>query len=420
MTRRKTIPKWLLEESKTPRSILDLYAYAVTVLYILYTSLHHLVSATALAAVRSCALVLPRVTDTVVVAARPSTLDRSPLGGKLSIVQRAVSTHRSIVLVDVVGVEHLARGESSLVGLDGGSLVGDVGSIGVSVAESGVEWTREELGTHPVRTTVDGLVRAVLGRVVDRDLDRSSDVGLVVTVGTGDDNVEVTTPSTHVGSCRSVNVGAPQSALVVGDGRGQRAPVTPRSVGSGVVLAWVERWVALDEDVERSAAGVVGADGRALRWVVGLESPETHVGRGRGRAVHVVKGPDPAIGGDSVQGSVLERSLGHPVINGVRVGDVGTESIRLGSARVLRVDETAVSAVLGSSSAGSIRRGGGRSTGRERRGGRAYSGGTGGSNGGGTTWETHAAISLNGSGSRGNSADGGSGRAGSGLDGNRN
>jgi len=153
-------------------------------------------------------------------------------------------------------------------GVDGLSSVVDGGGVGVSSAERWVEWTWEELGSEPVVATVDGLAGAVLWGGVAGLGRWSCVVGLVVSVGTGDDDVEVLAPAASVDSGGVVNVRSPKSALVVGDGIWVWAPVTPDGRSGRVVLAWVQRWVTLDVDVEGSARGGVVALSRACRRVV--------------------------------------------------------------------------------------------------------------------------------------------------------
>lgn len=120
-------------------------------------------SCLATALVKSLAGVLVRLSAVVLVAARVATGVGSVAGADGSIVQSAVGTVRDTVLVQVVGVEAVARGEVRLAGSDGGLLVDNVLVRGVIGADLGVEGTGEELGTHPVVGSVDSLTTAGLG-----------------------------------------------------------------------------------------------------------------------------------------------------------------------------------------------------------------------------------------------------------------
>lgn len=318
---------------------------------------------------------------------------------------------RDTVLVEVVGVEAVARGEVGLAGGDGGALVQDVLVRGVVGADLGVEGAGEELGTHPVVGGVDGLAVAGLGgapggasgscnsggrrgrggldnggrgsggRKDRRDSDgsggsgvvnsvnndrRESDVGSIVSVGTGNNDLEILAPATLVGGRHSVQVGSPKGALVVGDGRGVRAPVSPDGGVSRVVLGRVLRRVTLNVNVERSAKRGAVAVGSAVRDIVSRQSVQTEVRVGAGRGVQVTEGLLVGVAGDVVAGDNgrgsgghrVEGSVGEESRGSVGVVDLGTVTIGLRSARVLRVDEATVSAILGGGRAGSGRRGG--------------------------------------------------------------
>ena len=282
----------------------------------------------------------PRVADRVVVTTAVRARVSGPVGVELSVVKTAVSTLRNTVLVDVESVEHVARSVRVKACVDGLSSVVDGSGVGVGSAERWVEWTREELGSEPVVATVNSLAGAVAWSSVTGLDSWSGVVGLVVSVGTGDDDVEVLSPATGVDSGGVVNVRSPKSTLVVGDGRWVWAPVTPDGSIGGVVLAWVLRWVALNVDVEGSAGGSVVTLSSAGRRVVRLESPETQVRVGRSRSVHVVESASVAGRSDSTESHGLEWSVIHEGVD----GHVGwSVTIWLRSARVLRVDEATVS-----------------------------------------------------------------------------
>jgi hypothetical protein len=353
----------------------------------------------ATALVEGLAGVLVRLSAVVLVAARHATGVGSVAGADASIVQSAVGTVRNTVLVEVVGVEAVARGEVGLAGLDGSSLVENVLVRGVIAANLGVERTGEELGTHPVVGGVDSLATAGSGarpgrllgtgrgscgsgsrrstgglddrgrsgssagkdnrgrsRVVNSVNDRRRDggVGGIISVGSSHDNVEVLAPFTLVGSSGSLKVRSPKSALEVGDGRGVGAPVTPDSGSSGVVLGRVLAGVALNVDVEGSAERSGITVSSTVRDVVRAQSVKTKVRVGAGRGVQVAESlevgvTDIAVAGDdngSVGSHAVEGSVGKEGRIGVG-SNLGTISVRLRSAWVLRVNEPTVSALLG-------------------------------------------------------------------------
>lgn len=122
----------------------------------------------ATALVKVLAGVLVRLSAVVLVAARPATGVGSVAGADASIVQGAVGTVRDTVLVEVVGVEAVARGEVGLAGSDGRLLVQDVLVRGVVGADLRVEGAGEELGAHPVVGSVDSLATAGLGAAPGR------------------------------------------------------------------------------------------------------------------------------------------------------------------------------------------------------------------------------------------------------------
>lgn len=141
--------------------------------------------------------------------------------------------------------------------------------MSVGSADAWVVWTWEELGAEVVGTGIDGLARAVRRSGVARRGVRDGVVGLLVAVGARDDDLELLAPLAGVGGCGSLNAGAPESALVVGDGGWVWAPVAPDSGGSAVVGAWVQARVAFDVDVEGRAEVSGIALGGASGDVVG-------------------------------------------------------------------------------------------------------------------------------------------------------
>lgn len=162
---------------------------------------------------------------------------------KSSTEERAVGTERLVVLVQEVRVEHLARSEAALAGLDGGVAVEGVLLNGVVGADLGVERAGDELAAHVVLGGGDGLGAAVLaglqggllgagvasglsgrdnrgrnggsaGRSIRDRAGRSSDVGLVVGIGTSDDSLELLAVVALVGGQISGEGRAPESALI--------------------------------------------------------------------------------------------------------------------------------------------------------------------------------------------------------------
>lgn len=96
-----------------------------------------------------------------VVAAGPAALERGVRVVEGLVVDVAVSTVRGTVLVEVVRVEELARGEGVETLEDGLGLVGKVLLPGVVCADLRVEGSGEELAAHPVLGAVNGLGAAV-------------------------------------------------------------------------------------------------------------------------------------------------------------------------------------------------------------------------------------------------------------------
>lgn len=301
----------------------------------------------------------------VAVAARVTTLVGGVVGVDISVVKSAVSTVRLAVLVEEVRVEHVAGSVRPETLELSGSLVGRVLGNSVVGAELGVERTGEELAAHPVVGCVDGLALAVGGRrpastvvgVGTRRSSRNSDVGLVPAGRASDDNLELLAHLTNVGGRGSIKVGTPESALVRGHGSRVRAPVTPDSRCGAVVGRRSNRGVSLDVKVEGSAEGSAVAKCSALGSIVGLKSVKPNVGLGAGRGVQILEGllvslGDSAGGGGgsnrsrSSRGHGVERCVGVESRDSVR-GRNGAVSIRLGSTRVLGVDEPAVGAFLG-------------------------------------------------------------------------
>lgn len=176
---------------------------------------------------------------------------------------------RLAVLVQVVSVVHLRN-------LEG--LGGDVDSLlleSVLAADKSVEWAGEELGSEPVLGRVDGVAVAVVVLWWDGALwwsDWDSDVGLVVSVGCGDDHFELLLSVASVGSVCLADAATEECALEAGLRWWVRAVLSPHSwvagVVVGVVVGWVQAWVTLRVNVEGSAQVVAVAARGALVHVV--------------------------------------------------------------------------------------------------------------------------------------------------------
>lgn len=116
------------------------------------------------------------------------------------------------VLVQVVSVEHLWHLKRICGNIDGLLLESEL------AADQSVEWAREELCAEPVLWRVDGVSVAVVVARRKSTLRWSgwdSDVGLVVSVGSGDDNLELLRGISSVGGGGTVDRAAPECALEI-------------------------------------------------------------------------------------------------------------------------------------------------------------------------------------------------------------
>lgn len=313
----------------------------------------------------------------VLVAAGDTTGVSSLADADISVVKSAVSTVRLVVLVEEVRVEHVARSVRLETLGDSCRLVLGILRNSVVGAKLGIVWTGDELAAHPVARCVDSLAAAAAGLgpsstvgVAAGGDSRDGQVGLVPSIATGDDYLELLTVLSLVSGSGGIEVRPPKSALVRGHGSWVRAPVTPDGGSSAVIGARSDRGISLDEEVERSAESGVVAVRSTLSGVVCLESVETKVGLSAGRSVKVFEGLDVNLRHTSGSGRSNGRSTGsgccdhkgsrrcHRVEwsvsvkgrNGIR-GWHRTISVRLRSARVLGVDEAAVGAFLRSGGA---------------------------------------------------------------------
>lgn len=224
------------------------------------------------------------------VLAGVSTVVVGGITSNVLIVQRAVSAMRLAVLVQVVCIVHLRHLQR---------LLGDVNRLllkSVLAADQVVEWAGEELGSEPVLGGVDGFAVAVVVLWWDGALwwgHRDGDVGLVVSVGCGDDDLELLLGVAGVGGRGLVDAASPERALEAGLRWGVGAALSPdgwvAGVVVGVVVGWVEGWVTLGVDVKGGAQLGAVAVSSALVDVVGLQGVETEVRLGSGGAVQVLE-----------------------------------------------------------------------------------------------------------------------------------
>ena len=145
-------------------------------------------------------------------------LERRELLGK----ETAVSTDTVSSLLNVGGLElhtgRLVHAEHAHYQVDpSGLLVHNVLLRGVRVAKSRVEGTGESLLADAVRLLVVNLVTAVLGLAARRRKSRRSVSRLVVTVGTGNDDLEATLVATLVGGSLLLDFLSPDGALELSD-----------------------------------------------------------------------------------------------------------------------------------------------------------------------------------------------------------
>lgn len=120
-------------------------------------------------------------------------------------------------------------------------------------ADEWVKWSWEEASSEPELRCVDGLGLEVCWLRRGRwNGWRRGNVGLVVAVRGGDDDLELLAILALVRSGRGVDVAAPECALEGGHRVWVRAVVAPDR-GSGVVDGRAEGWVTFGVDVERGA-----------------------------------------------------------------------------------------------------------------------------------------------------------------------
>ena len=170
-----------------------------------------------LSAIKLTKLERPAALDAKEVITAPCTLEACISVIQDSVEERAVSALSNTILLDHVRVEIVARNVAALASLLSGLLVCRSLSLAVDTAEERIEGTWEEAGAHVVATTLVDTAGAVGGCSPAWRRDWGGLVGLVVTVGADDDDLEVITPAAGVGGGGVVDGGTPKRALVVGD-----------------------------------------------------------------------------------------------------------------------------------------------------------------------------------------------------------
>jgi hypothetical protein len=185
-------------------------------------------------------------------------------GGVLLGVDGAVCSKRLAILLEHVAVEKV-----DLVWVeaepreDGGDEVGlhVDGVLGNSIrsAEKRVVWSRVEVSTNAgAWVVVSNVSITTLCRLLPSwrsDWGGSLDLG--VSVGTSDDNVEVSSVLSIIDSSLLGNTRSPKCALVVGN-----------RWWVGAFSSWVDAWVTLEVDVEGSAKVLVVAERSASSNVI--------------------------------------------------------------------------------------------------------------------------------------------------------
>lgn len=142
------------------------------------------------------------------------------------------------------------------------------------------------MGSNGAGRPVDGGAFAWLGGFVSRAWCWGCRGGLLVAIGTDDDDFEAPAYLAGIRGGVFLDTGAPERALEVGDGAGVGALL---ALG-GVAAGGVQRGITLDIDVEADLeGGVVALFGAALD-VVAAEIVQTEVGVGTDGGVEVFEG----------------------------------------------------------------------------------------------------------------------------------
>lgn len=281
----------------------------------------------------------PRALNAVPLVLVPSGNPAGRLGGELLGEQLAVGTLGNVVLLDHEGIEKAAVARLGVV-LAG--LVDGVLRKSVLGTEGSIEGTGEEVLADALRgVVVHG--RALLGLLATLRSLRLGLIGLGVSVGTDDGNLELATVLAKVVGSLRLDAGSPERALEVGNGIGLVA---------GALLG-VPLGVTLNVDVEGGAQVLVVTPVGAGLNIVRLEGAVAKVRVGVDSGGQVLEGVGVALGVISGLGHLVKNLVVAESLNGIGVGD-RTETIGLNSTRVLRVDEAAVSANLVRGRAGRV------------------------------------------------------------------
>lgn len=131
-------------------------------------------------------------------------------------------------------------------------------------------------------------------------------VCLLESIRAGDHDLESTSVLSIIGSCCLINAGTPEGALVVCDGSRQSA-----------VSGRVERWVALNEDIETSAKGGVVTVLSTRLNVVSHQGEETEICVSVDEGVKVLESGDVSSWCNCILGLIVERLIGFECLNGI-------------------------------------------------------------------------------------------------------
>lgn len=137
------------------------------------------------------------------------------------VIERAVSSLGDTVFLDHVRVERLALAVSGVVASVFHVVV--VLPLGIGAADVDVEGAGEELGAHAVLGVIDGALGTFGWRAASWGNCRERVVRLLVAVGAGDDDMEVSAVTAKVVRGCRLNSRSPERALEVRNGRWQCA-----------------------------------------------------------------------------------------------------------------------------------------------------------------------------------------------------
>lgn len=151
----------------------------------------------------------------------PPGLVTAAVGVVNFVIESAVSSLGDTVFLDHVRVEGLALAVSGVVASV--LLVVVVLALGIGAADVDVEGAGEELGAHAVLGVVDGALGTLGWRAASWGSSGERIVRLLVAVGAGDDDMEVSAVTAKVVSGCGLDSRSPERALEVRNRRWQRA-----------------------------------------------------------------------------------------------------------------------------------------------------------------------------------------------------